>query len=228
MPSEFAQQQPGGGGGGTQDAGNGGGNTGGDPGSSSGSDPGWGSTPSPITHHDGGITQMQPDAATPTPVVPGEDAGAPPAGDDAGTPVTPDAGTTTTTDSGTPPSTLLTTCVSSINSLRAQNGLSPYTESSTLETFAAAAAASDAKSGNLDGYFNGNGGNNVSSAEDEFDGAQVDTGASALDVFNQGLSDEEQGYLNGAGNLLSQQYTQVGCGVAQASDGNYWITIEYH
>jgi uncharacterized protein YkwD len=118
--------------------------------------------------------------------------------------------------------------VSQINSLRSQNGLSPYTESSQLEALAATAAASDAQSGQLDGYFDGNGGNNVSSAEDEFDGAQVYPGASALDVFNQGLSDEEQGYIDGAGNLLSQQYTQVGCGVAQASDGNYWITVEYH
>jgi len=94
-------------------------------------------------------------------------------------------------------------------------------------TFATQAAASDAQSGQQDGYFNQNGGNNVSFAEDEFLGQQVDPGGTATQVLAQGLLDEENGEIDGNGNLLSQQFSQVGCGVAQASDGSYWIAIEY-
>jgi cysteine-rich secretory family protein len=93
--------------------------------------------------------------------------------------------------------------------------------------YAAQASASDAMAGNLDGYFNNNGGAGVSSAEDEFNGGEFDQGASAQVVIDEGIQYEVQGYLSGNANLLSQQYTQVGCGVATAGDGNAWVAIEY-
>jgi uncharacterized protein YkwD len=186
-----------------------------------------GAAPSPLHHGDAGSWEG-PDAQAPVavepPIAPGDDAspGAGPLGDDAGT--GPDS---SGEDAGSSNAALLSACVGGINSFRGQNGLPPYTVSTALETFAAQAAASDARSGQQDGYFNGNGGNNVSSAEDELVGAQVDPGATATQVLTQGLLDEEDGEIDGNGNLLSQQFSQVGCGVAQGSDGNYWIAIEY-
>jgi uncharacterized protein YkwD len=187
-----------------------------------------GSTPTPLHEHDAGSWGPL-DAGTtvfPPPANTGDDAGNPffPPGDDAGNPSAEDSGAGSI-DSGS--NALLTTCAGSINAYRAQNGLPAYTVSTTLLSFAAQATATDALSGQIDGYFDGNGGNGVSSAEDEWDGDEVDQGAAALEVLNQGLVDEENGYLDGNGNLLSQQFSQVGCGVAQASDGSYWIAVEY-
>jgi hypothetical protein len=98
---------------------------------------------------------------------------------------------------------------------------------SDLEMFAAQAVVSDAMANVIDGYFANNGGSGVSSAEDELDGAEFDQGASAQDVMDLGIQYEEQGYLSGNGNLLSQQFTQLGCGVTVAGDGNAWVAIEY-
>ena len=177
----------------------------------SGSDAGW---PTPPWGADSG-TWTASDSGAPN----GEDAGGS-SGDDAGTPSGDDAG------GGN--AALLTACAGGINAFRGQNDLTAYTRSSALEAFAAQAAASDALSGQQDGYFDGNGGNNVSFAEDEFDGDQVDPAPPPRQVLNQGLIDEEQdGEINGANNLLSEQFSEVGCGVARASDGSYWITIEY-
>jgi hypothetical protein len=49
----------------------------------------------------------------------------------------------------------------------------------------------------------------------------------AEQVLELGLLDEENGEINGNGNLFSQRFSQVGCGVAQSQDGQYWIAIEY-
>ncbi|MGO8994344.1 MAG: CAP domain-containing protein [Polyangiaceae bacterium] len=194
-----------------------------------------GSTPSPITHHDAGSWGTH-DAQAPGPVVtppppvePDSDAGSPSPspGDDGGTPIADDSGGAASEDSGSTNAALLAACAGGVNAFRGQNDLFAYTRSAALEAYAAQAAASDALSGQQDGFFNGNGGNNVSFAEDEFDGDQVDRGATAIQLLQQGLLDEEEGEINGNGNLLSQQFSEVGCGVAQASDGSYWITIEY-
>jgi uncharacterized protein YkwD len=122
---------------------------------------------------------------------------------------------------------LLARCVTDVNAARMQYGLTALARAADLETYAAQASTSDAMAGNLDGYFNNNGGAGVSSAEDEFNGGEFNQGASAQDVIDQGIQYEVQGYLSGNGNLLSQQYTQVGCGVATAGDGNAWVAIEY-
>jgi hypothetical protein len=188
------------------------------------------STPSPVWHKDAGA--WEPDAHVPAaPVAPpsipvGDDASipilpvAPPVSDDSGAP-------SSTEDAGSSLAAAVAACAGGINALRGQNDLFPYTISPSLETFAAQAAASDALSGQQDGFINGNGGEGVSFAEHEFDGDRIDPGASAYHVFEQGLLDEEEGEINGEGNLLSQQFSQVGCGVAQASDGSYWVAIEY-
>jgi uncharacterized protein YkwD len=191
---------------------------------------GGGSTPSPLSHNDAG-SWWQPDAQSAPPVAapPADDGGStpPPASDDAGGSAAPDSAPSSGDDAGNANAALLAACVGGINAFRGQNDLFQYTVSTELEAFAAQAAASDAQSGQQDGYFNETGGNNVSFAEDEFDGQQIDPGATATQVLTQGLADEENGEINGDGNLLSQQFSQVGCGVAQASDGSYWIAIEY-
>jgi uncharacterized protein YkwD len=174
-----------------------------------------GSTPSPVWHDAG---SWQPDANVVV-VVP-----LPPSNPsyDAGTPVatTPPTGD----DAGSPYAAVLAQCAGGINALRGQNDLFQLTISASLESLAAQTAASNAQSGQ-NGF--GGGGNNGFGGEDDFDGERIDPGASAEQVLTQGLLDEEEGELNGENNLLDQRFSQVGCGVAQTSDGSYWITIEY-
>jgi hypothetical protein len=134
-------------------------------------------------------------------------------------------------DSGAPAdagaSALLALCVSQINAIRNQNGSQPYAESAQLEAFAAKAAASDAQSGQQDGYFNQTGGGGVASTENEYIGSQLDPGGSAQQVLSQGLQDDEQGQTGGFGNLVTGQFSQVGCGFAKDSSGNWWVTLEF-
>jgi hypothetical protein len=190
------------------------------------------STPAP--------TSPAPTSTTPAPT-PWADAGAPPwdagsqpawdsggwaseAGDD-------DAGIWRDAVAPTPdasvPSTLLSLCVGEINELRNQNGAFPYIESSQLEAYAAQAAASDAQSGQAHGYFNQTNGGGVAFTEDEFAGEQVDPGGTAQQVLNQGLLDDEENQGGGFDNLVTNQLSQVGCGFAQDTSGNWWVTIEF-
>ncbi len=125
------------------------------------------------------------------------------------------------------PSTLLALCVGEINQVRNQNGAFPYTESTALEAYAAQNATSDARSGQLFGYFNQTGGGGVATTENEYDGAQVDPGATAQLVLSQGLLDDENGNSGGFGNLVTNQLSQVGCGFAQDGAGNWWVAIEF-
>jgi hypothetical protein len=151
----------------------------------------------------------------------GSDAG----DDDAGTGGWVDSGGWAT-DAGTP-STLLSLCVGEINELRNQNGAFPYIESSALEAFAAQAASSDAQALQFHQYFNETGGGGVSLSEDEFDGGQIDPGGTAQQVLEQGLLDDEQNQNGGFDNLVTNQFSEVGCGFAQDSIGNWWVTIEF-
>jgi hypothetical protein len=120
---------------------------------------------------------------------------------------------------------LLPLCVSQINEFRNQNQEVPLTESTDLESYAAAASASDAHSGIAHGYFNSTGGGGVADTEDELDGARFDPGASAQQTMEQGLLDDEQDNGNAAANLLDTQFSQVGCGFAQDLSGNWWVVI---
>jgi uncharacterized protein YkwD len=131
-----------------------------------------------------------------------------------------------TTDAGTT-SGLLALCVSSINQVRSQHGAPPYQESPDLETYAAMNAAADAQSLVFFGYFNQTGGGGVASTENEYDGGQIDPGGSAQQVMQIGLVDDQDGFTGGIGNLLSNQYSQVGCGFATDVAGNWWVAIEF-
>ena len=135
-----------------------------------------------------------------------------------------DAGTGAT--DGSDPSTLLSLCVGEINEVRNQNGAFPYAESTQLEAYAAQAATSDAMSGQSHGYFEQTNGGGVASTENEYDGAQIDPGGTAQQVLSQGLLDDEQQGGGGLGNLVTDQFSQVGCGFAQDGAGNWWVTIE--
>lgn len=129
------------------------------------------------------------------------------------------------TDAGTP-SALLALCVGEINELRNQNGAFPYVESSALEYFAAKAASSDAQTGQLHGYFDQTSGGGIAFTENEYDGAQIDPGGTAQQVLSQGLLDDEDGNGGGFVNLVTNQFSEVGCGFAQDGTGNWWVTIE--
>jgi uncharacterized protein YkwD len=123
-------------------------------------------------------------------------------------------------------SALLPLCVSQINEFRNQNGHNPLTESSSIESYAAAAAASDAHNGQLHSYFYAtSGGNGVAATEDELDGAKVAPGSSAQQTMEQGLQNDEQANGGAAANLLDDQFSQVGCGFGQDSSGNWWVVI---
>jgi len=202
-----------------------------------------GAAPSPTT---GSTGTSAPTSTTPTPPPPPSswndagsgwsDAGTSSGGawdagwDDSGG-WTPDSGAGWAPEGGTgsgTSSTLLSLCVGEINELRNQNGAFPYIESSQLEAFAAQAAQSDATSGTFHGYFNQTNGGGVAFTEDEFDGAQIDQGGTAQQVLNQGLlDDEEDGNSRGFDNLVTNQFSEVGCGFAKDSTGNWWVTIEF-
>jgi uncharacterized protein YkwD len=181
----------------------------------------------PVASHDAGVWTSD---AQPPPVAPPLPISTPtPAPSPTPAPVTDDGGTgpNQAADSGATTASLAAWCAGAINAFRGQNDLDPYTVSPTLAAFAAQAVASDATSGQIDGYFDGNGGDGVSRAEDELIGRDVDPGGTAEQVLELGLLDEENGEINGNGNLFSQRFSQVGCGVAQSQDGQYWIAIEY-
>jgi hypothetical protein len=180
-----------------------------------------GGTPQGPGGDDGDAASQGLDAAPGSDGAPAKDAGHGDAGHSDGG----DGGSADAGDGGT--QTLLAHCAASVNALRAQYGLSPYTRAADLEAYAAKATASDAQSNVLDGYFsNGNGGG-VSSAEDEFAGGQYDPGGPPAEVLDEGIQYEQQGYYSGTANLLSQQFTQVGCGAAIDGNGNAWVAIEY-
>ncbi len=123
-------------------------------------------------------------------------------------------------------SALLPLCVSQINEFRNQNGEDPLEESSGLEMYAAAAAASDAHNGQLHSYFYATGGGGgVAATEDELDGAKLAPGSSAQQTMEQGLENDEQANGGAAANLLDQQFSQVGCGFGQDANGNWWVVI---
>ncbi len=123
-------------------------------------------------------------------------------------------------------SALLPLCVSQINEFRNQNGENPLTESSSLESYAAAASASDAHNQQLHSYFYAtSGGGGVAATEDELDGAKVAPGASAQQTMEQGLQNDENANGGAAANLLDQQFSEVGCGFGQDSSGNWWVVI---
>jgi hypothetical protein len=127
-------------------------------------------------------------------------------------------------DSGT--TALAALCVSQVNQIRNQNGAPPLTESSQLDAFAAKAAASDAQSGNVDGYFYQTNGGGVAYTENEYPGSQVDPGGTAEQVLSQGLQGDVQGGTAGLGNILGQ-FSSMGCGSAKDSGGQWWVTIEF-
>jgi hypothetical protein len=101
----------------------------------------------------------------------------------------------------------------------------PYTESTELESYAALAVASDAHNGQKHAYFYATGGGGVAATEDELDGAQVDPGGSAEQTFQIGLQGDVQGQGQALANLVSTQLSEVGCGFAQDSAGNWWIDM---
>jgi len=120
---------------------------------------------------------------------------------------------------------LLSLCVGEINEVRNQNGAFPYTESPTLEAYAALAATSDAQSGQAHGYFYQTNGGSVATTEDELDGANVDPGGTAQQVLSQGLLGYQQNGGGGFDNIVTDQLSQVGCGFAQDGAGNWWVVI---
>jgi uncharacterized protein YkwD len=120
---------------------------------------------------------------------------------------------------------LLPLCVSQVNEFRDQNDEVPLTESSDLESYAAAAASADAHSGVRNGYFDDTGGGGVAATEDELDGARFEPGGTAQQTLEQGLLDDEEDNGNAAANLLDTQFSQVGCGFAQDLSGNWWVVI---
>ncbi|HEY3819873.1 MAG TPA: CAP domain-containing protein [Polyangiaceae bacterium] len=124
---------------------------------------------------------------------------------------------------------LLPLCVSQINEFRNQNGQSPLEESTKLESYAAAASASDAHNGQLHSYFYAtNGDDGVAATEDELDGAKVDPGGSAQQTMEQGLQNDESANGGAAANLLDDQFSEVGCGFGQDASGNWWVVIGLH
>jgi hypothetical protein len=173
-----------------------------------------GSTPSPLHF---------PDASAPA----GEDAGA---SDDGGATPTEDGSASVATPDGGATAAVLARCVAALNSYRTQAGVSAVTESSALESYAAAASASDAQSGQTHGYYAGNDGNGVSSAESELPGWPLDQYASVDDMIDQGVAAIFQQGPGAApyDNLVNASFKQAGCGVAQTADGNVWVAIEYH
>jgi Cysteine-rich secretory protein family len=128
-------------------------------------------------------------------------------------------------DAGSVPSALLSVCIGEINEVRDQNGAFLLAESADLEAFAASAAASDAASGQRHGYFDQQRGDGVSDAEVEFDGDSVEPGGTAQQVLQQGLLDAEDGF-GGFDDLVTNEFSQAGCGFAQDSTGSWWVTIE--
>lgn len=137
-----------------------------------------------------------------------------------------DAGTS---EDGGDVSALLPLCVSQINAFRNQDGEGPLTESTSLETYAAAASASDAHNQQLHSYFYAtSGGGGVAATEDELDGAKVAPGASAQQTMEQGLQNDESANGGAAANLLDQQFSEVGCGFGQDTSGNWWVVIGLH
>jgi hypothetical protein len=173
-----------------------------------------GSTPSPLHF---------PDASAPT----GDDAGT---SDDGGATSTEDGSTTVAASDGGASAAVLAHCVAALNSYRTQASVSALTESSALESYAAAASASDAQSGQTHGYYAGNDGNGVSSAESELPGWPLDQYASVDDMIDQGVAAIFQQGPGAApyDNLVNASFKQAGCGVAQTPDGNVWVAIEYH
>ncbi|HEY5243178.1 MAG TPA: CAP domain-containing protein [Polyangiaceae bacterium] len=126
-------------------------------------------------------------------------------------------------------SALLPLCVSQINEFRNQNGENPLTESASLESYAAAASASDAHNQQLHSYFYAtSGGGGVAATEDELDGAKVAPGASAQQTMEQGLQNDENANGGAAANLLDQQFSEAGCGFGQDASGNWWVVIGLH
>jgi hypothetical protein len=173
-----------------------------------------GSTPSPLHF---------PDASAPT----SDDAGA---GDDGGAASTEEGGAPVATSDGGAGTAVLAHCLATLNTYRAQANVSALTESSALESYAAAASSSDAQSGQTHGYYAGNDGNGVSSAESELPGWPLDQYGSLSDMIDQGVAAIFQQGPGAApyDNLVNATFTQAGCGVAQTGDGNVWVAIEYH
>ena len=129
-----------------------------------------------------------------------------------------DAGSTTA---------LLALCVSQVNEVRNQNGVQPLDESTQLEAYAAKASASDANNGQKHSYFYATGGGGVAATEDELDGDQVDPGGDAQATFEQGLQQDVTANGQALANLVSQQFSSVGCGFAQDPAGNWWIDVAF-
>jgi uncharacterized protein YkwD len=194
--------------------------------SSSGSSSG-GSTPPPSSSS-GSTTTPPPPPAQPAPEDDaGVEAGTGSAGWDAGATGEAgrsDSGASSSGDAGDV-SELLALCAGQVNDFRVQNGVDILVESSELESYAATAAASDARSGQLHGYFNSTGGGGVASTEDELDGSRFDPGADAEQTMEQGLQDDEDSNGNAAANLLDQQFNDIGCGFGQDASGNWWVVI---
>jgi hypothetical protein len=182
-----------------------------------------GGTPPPPSPHG---APDSPDARAPPPA-PSGDGGSSPL--DAGAPG-PDAAPTT--DAGTPAGDpVLQHCVDKINSYRAQIGAPPYARSAPLESFAAQAAASDAQTGQVHGYFDQtNGGGGVAATEGELPGYSLqDNGGSIEGVVDSGL---DQMWSEGPGGanyeeMASTQYTTAACGYATAQDQSIWVVFDF-
>ena len=65
----------------------------------------------------------------------------------------------------------------------------------------------------------------MASTEDELDGDQVAPGASAEATMLTGLQQDVQAQGQALDNLVSQQLSEVGCGFAQDTAGNWWVDV---
>jgi len=127
----------------------------------------------------------------------------------AGSPASPSAGPTSATPAD------LAYCVQDINRYRASVGRRPYTESPTLEAFAAIGAQQDSATGSAHSHFIAVNGGGVALAENEFLD-QVLTGREtvqeAIHIANALFFGEGPGGGHYE-NLSSTAFTQGGCGV---------------
>ncbi len=132
-------------------------------------------------------------------------------------------------DTSPPPSTDdLQRCVDLINVYRAKVSKKPLGRSSALETFAAAGAQADSKTGSAHGHFISTSGGGIAWAENEIPGWPLES-SGVRGVLEDGLQmmwDEGPGGGH-HDNMASTEYTEVGCGVFVTSGKEVWIVQDF-
>ena len=123
-----------------------------------------------------------------------------------------------------------TFCVEEVNRLRATVGAAPLGHSDSIEVFSNDAARSDTEVREAHHYFRmTNGGNGTARAETMIPWWPVSRYGSAHTVVKQGLA---MMWAQGPGgshyDILRGNYTEIGCGVFVASNGDVTVSQDFH